>query len=247
MLVGVLERVAGPGLAGVGIEPERLAAQRRQVARVGADGGVAGADVQRAVAGDQQPAAAVATAGGREAGDDGAQPGRLGGVGVELPGVDPDVVPAAVLHPARAGVEGAVLGEVGVDLERHQPGLAGDPDPTLREGDGAALPTADGREPGAVSLGDQQRPAGQALHVPRVVQPVHDRPDPQPGQPLRGPPLPLEGRRAATRVGGRGPRRRGRGVRGGPHGGVVVAGAGRGDGGDEGQSEGRHEGAHAPP
>ena len=63
-----MKGLVGPRLAGDAVEPQGLAAQRAQVARVGADGGVAGADEERAAAGDEQPAAAVATAGRRQPG-----------------------------------------------------------------------------------------------------------------------------------------------------------------------------------
>ena len=175
------ERVVGQRPAGAAVHAQHLAAERGEGARVGGVGGVAGADVQRLGAGvEQHPAAAVAAAGRRQAGDHVAHQARPARVAAELPQRDADVVPAAG-PPALAGPEapGAVEGRV--DGERHQAGLAADPDLGAREADRTPLALAHHAEPGPVALGDEEPAAADGLDVPRVDEPADDGADPQAG------------------------------------------------------------------
>lgn len=196
------ERVARPGLPGRPVQAQRLAAERGEPARVPAHGGVAGADDQRPVVGHQQPAAAVAPGGGGDAPQQ--RPAALGAGGalVELPRQHPHVVPAARPGGALAGVEAPVPLEVGVGDQPHQPGLARDPD--LPRGEGQAPHVAVGaqqRERGPVALGHQVVAAADRCDVPRVVEAVGERGDPQcrHGAPLGR----LSGFGRPTRCGGR--------------------------------------------
>ena len=137
-----------------------------------------GADQQRAVVEDQQPAAAVATAGRGEAGDEDALVRRPRRRGVHPPHQDPDVG-RALRVAAGAGVEAPVVGEVGVDRQPHQAGLARGPDQVGGHLQAAYVAVLDDRQP-AGALGDEAAALADRVHVPGVVEPGGDPGDPQP-------------------------------------------------------------------
>ena len=164
------ERVVGHRGARPPVDAQHLAAQRVEVARVRAHGGVAGADEERvAVAVEQQPAAAVATRRRWEAGEHdpalrqrapacrpatgspvrrGRPPGRRRG--------RPTACGTRSRRPATAGR---------LARHPHQPGQ-------VRER--APLALAYDADAGPVALGDDQPAAGPLLDVPRVLEPAGD-------------------------------------------------------------------------
>ena len=176
-------RVGGPRLPGLRVEAQGLAAEGAQALRVLRLSSVPGADEEGAVAGDEQPAAAMPTRDGRQAraqhlgASDRVEPG------VELPRDDPDVLLAAGELPPLAGVDAAVLGEAGVDGQTHQPGLTRHPHPVARE---AHFPRVavrlEHREAGPVPLGEEETTLTDRSDVPRMVEVVRDRGHPQLGR-----------------------------------------------------------------
>ena len=203
------EGVPRPGVAGAAVQAQHLAAQGGQVAGVGADGGVAGADQQRAVTGHQQPTAAVAARGGGQALEQHAAALGLRAAVVQPPRDHAHVVPTVLGGGALAGPEAAVAAYLRVHREPHQPGLPGDPDGLRGEVHTAYVAVLPDRDRGPVALGEQQAPTADGLDVPGVVEPVGDHLDVEPGH---GPAArwAAAGRGVGrARLGGRGARRPG--------------------------------------
>ena len=203
-----MKGLVGHGAPGHAVEHQGLAAEGGLVLRVGAGGGVTGADEQRTVVEDQQPAATVPAAGRGEALDQGSLVRRPGRSGVHLPDQDPHVG-VALRVATGAGVEAAVAGEAGVDRQPHQPRLSRRPDQVGGHVQAADVAALDHRQP-TRSLGDEQPARADRLHVPRVVEPGGDPLDPQTrGGLLRSAAGALRGRGWTTTARRRGWRRSG--------------------------------------
>jgi hypothetical protein len=161
-------------VAGARIGPQHLAGQGLRVLRVGAERVVAGADQQRTVGREAQPATAVPTRAlvDRDVADQRVVgPGGPAPVGSDRPGDDRDRRPTAA-GDALAAVQPPVRREVRVQFEAHQPRLA------LREEIAEVgldlLHRAVGQDGGEAAgpLVDQHRAVGRLDGVPDVVQPV---------------------------------------------------------------------------